>query len=203
MYAFLRGIIAEKNQHSCVLECGGVGYEVICTQGALANLGAPGEVGFVHTLLHVREDEMSLFGFQSVEEKRMYTRLVSVSGIGPKLAITVLRNLSVHDLALALTAKDDKRLASVPGIGKKTAQRMILELNEQAANEFAGAGLSSVTQPSTAAPSLLHEAAEVLVSLGFTPSEAVSAAQQCAAGHERVEDIVKAVLTAMDAARRG
>ena len=190
MYAFIRGKIAEKGVDYCVLDCGGVGYHIACTRSALAGLGGRGEEGFVHTLLLVREDDLSLLGFASAEERRMYKKLVSVSGIGPKLAMTVLCGLTAADLAVALATRDDKRLSSVPGVGKKTAQRMILELNEAAAKEMA-AGSRAMPSAAVAAGGPAAEAAEVLVSLGFSPSEAFAAAGQI---DGTVEEIVRTAL---------
>jgi len=158
-----------------------------------------GEPGFVLTLLHVSETNLQLLGFATTEERRMYQRLISVSGVGAKVAMAALAHLSAQDIALALATRDEKRLSSVPGIGRKTAQRMILELTEQVAKEMTGA---AVLPLNVGAPNAVQEAAEVLTSLGYLPSEAVTLASSHA-GAGACEEIVRAALTAMDKAKTG
>nr|MDD6335464.1 Holliday junction branch migration protein RuvA [bacterium] len=203
MYAFIRGIVAEKGLDFCVIEAGGVGYLITATRGALARLGAVGSQATVYTVLSHREDDMQLLGFQSAEEKRMYQRLITVSGVGPKLAMAILSGLPTQELALALATGDEKRLSGVPGVGKKTAQRLILELNEQVARQMAAApaGASGAVGDAPAG-SAVQEAVATLIALGFTPSEAAQAAAKHASAGKSVEEIIKAVLSAMDAARR-
>lgn len=197
MYAFLRGKLAEKDAERAVVDVGGVGYDIVCSRGALSRMGNLGDDVTVYTCLIVREDEMSLYGFQSPEEKRMFLRLTSVSGVGPKMGLAILSGLGVSDLALALATGDEKRLSSISGVGKKTAQRLILELNEKVA--------AALSQTDTAIPVLsthgpVQEAVAALVALGYSPSEAASAA--AANPGSSVEEIIKRVLSSMDAARR-
>ncbi|HEV2961428.1 MAG TPA: Holliday junction branch migration protein RuvA [Candidatus Angelobacter sp.] len=134
MIAHLRGKLISKHPNQAVVEAGGVGYEVnitIPTFSGLPNLGA--EVGlFVHT--HVREDALALFGFLRPEEKKLFEKLISVSGIGPKLAITILSGMAADAMVAAIKGNNLAALTRIPGIGKKTAERMVLELRDKLAS---------------------------------------------------------------------
>ena len=131
MIGHLRGVLFEKQPNQVIVEAAGVGYEVqipISTYTALADAGA--EVTLrIHT--HVREDALLLFGFATAEEKAVFEKLISVSGIGPKLAITVLSGLPTPDLISAIRGSDVQKLVRIPGVGKKTAERMVLELKDK------------------------------------------------------------------------
>jgi Holliday junction DNA helicase RuvA len=139
MIGYLRGTILEKHPNQVVIEAAGVGYDVqipISTFTALPDQGATAALR-IHT--HVREDALLLFGFATVEEKSVFERLISVSGIGPKLAITVLSGLPTAELVTAIRSSDLPRLVRIPGIGKKTAERIVLELKDKLAGvEVAG-----------------------------------------------------------------
>ncbi len=133
MIGHLRGTIFEKNPNEVIVEAAGVGYEVvipISTYTVLPDKGAPVSLR-IYT--HVREDALTLFGFATAEEKAVFERLISVSGIGPKLAVTVLSGLATSDLITAIRTGDVPRLVRIPGVGKKTAERMVLELKDKLA----------------------------------------------------------------------
>lgn len=133
MIGHLRGTILEKHPNQVIVESAGVGYDVqipISTYTALADAGATAALR-IHT--HVREDALLLFGFATAEEKALFERLISVSGIGPKLAITVLSGLPTADLISAIRSADVAHLVRIPGVGKKTAERMVLELKDKLA----------------------------------------------------------------------
>jgi len=133
MIGHLRGTVFEKNPNEIIVEAAGVGYEVvipISTYTVLPDKGAPVSLR-IYT--HVREDALTLFGFATAEEKAVFERLISVSGIGPKLAVTVLSGLATADLIAAIRSGDVPRLVRIPGVGKKTAERMILELKDKMA----------------------------------------------------------------------
>lgn len=129
--AHLRGRLFAKHPNQAVVECGGVGYDVMISIPTFTNLPAEGsEVSlFVHT--HVREDAIALFGFADTQEKLLFERLLSVSGIGPKMAITILSGMKTDELIGAIRGNDIARLTRIPGIGKKTAERMALELKDK------------------------------------------------------------------------
>ena len=143
MIAFLTGTVAAKGASHCLLQVGGVGLRLAMSTGSLAALPAVGDEVTVHTHLHVREDELSLFGFESEAEKESFEPLITVSGVGPKVALATLSALSPDALALAIASEDVATISSVPGIGKKTAQRIILDLKDKlGAGEYAAAGAS-------------------------------------------------------------
>ena len=138
MIGHLRGTVFEKHPNQVIVEAAGVGYDVqipISTYTALPDAGGMIAL-YIHT--HVREDAISLFGFATPEEKSLFERLISVSGIGPKLAVTVLSGLPTTELAPAIRTGDLARLVRIPGVGKKTAERMILELRDKMAAVEAG-----------------------------------------------------------------
>jgi holliday junction DNA helicase RuvA len=144
MIGHLRGTVFEKNPNEVIVEAAGVGYEVVIpvsTYTVLPDKGAPVSLR-IYT--HVREDALTLFGFATTEEKALFERLISVSGIGPKLAVTVLSGLATADLIAAIRAGDVARLVRIPGVGKKTAERMILELKDKLATVEAVQGDGAV-----------------------------------------------------------
>ncbi|MGH9509853.1 MAG: Holliday junction branch migration protein RuvA [Terriglobales bacterium] len=131
MIAHLRGRLLAKHPNQAVVEAGGVGYDLTISVPTFSELPALGsEVAlFVHT--HVREDALALYGFLRPAEKKLFERLIGVSGIGPKLAITILSGMAAEDMVAALRTGDAARLTRIPGIGKKTAERMVLELRDK------------------------------------------------------------------------
>jgi Holliday junction DNA helicase RuvA len=133
MIAYLKGKILEKTAEGIILDVNGVGYELAMPTGALSKLLAKGEEASLYTYLHVREDVMQLFGFLSAADKEMFEKLLSVTKIGPKVAISLLSAFSVTALKKAILLEDVDLLAAIPGIGKKTAQRLVLELKEKLA----------------------------------------------------------------------
>lgn len=177
MIAHLSGRVASKTQGSCVIEVGGIGLRLNMSTGALSHLPAEGDEVTVYTHLYVREDEMSLFGFESVEERGLFEKLITVSGIGPKVAIAALSALSADDLAGAIAREDDTLIATIPGIGKKTAQRMIIELKDKI-------GAGELSSRSAGRGSASGEAADALASMGFSSAEVAAALK----GYEGGED---------------
>jgi Holliday junction DNA helicase RuvA len=131
MIAHLRGTVLEKHPNQVIVDVGGVGYDVIIPVSAFSSLPEKGSVVqlFIHT--HVREDLLALYGFASARDKALFERLITVSGIGPKLAITALSGLSSEDLATAIRSGSLEQLVRIPGVGKKTAERMVLELRDK------------------------------------------------------------------------
>src|SRR5258708_38355414 len=131
MISHLRGTLLEKHPNRVVVDTHGVGYEVIIPVSAFSSLPELGGEVRLHIYTHVREDALALFGFVSPADKVVFEKLISVSGIGPKLAITVLSGLAAEDLAAAIRAGSIEQLVRIPGVGKKTAERMILELRDK------------------------------------------------------------------------
>ncbi|MBO5285951.1 MAG: Holliday junction branch migration protein RuvA [Clostridia bacterium] len=130
MIGFLQGKVLHASEGEVLLRVGDTGYEVLCSNSAYVKLVNNGE-GAIYTYMAVREDGVYLYGFSSMEEKNMFLKLISVSGVGPKMGITVLSNMALSDLAVSIATSDVKTLSKVKGLGKKTAERIILELREK------------------------------------------------------------------------
>ena len=160
MIAHLRGKLIAKHPNQAIVETGGVGYDVTISVPTFSELPAAGrEVAlFIHT--HVREDAIALFGFLRAEEKQLFEKLISVSGIGPKLAITILSGMPTPDMVSAIRGNDVARLTRIPGIGKKTAERMVLELRDK----LEGFGAAPTAPAATPAE---EDVLSALVNLGY------------------------------------
>ena len=166
MIAFLNGVLAGKTPDTAFIDVGGVGYAVGMAAGSLAKLPEVGERVRIHTHLYVREDAVQLYGFLSLEEKELFLRLNNVGGIGPKVALSALSVFSPSQLIAAITSQDVAAVSRIPGVGKKTASRIILELKGSLEHDL-------FTAPSTAAPGAsVQGATEALLSMGFTSAEA-------------------------------
>ncbi|MDR1013771.1 MAG: Holliday junction branch migration protein RuvA [Coriobacteriales bacterium] len=166
MIAFLRGRVFGLDPHGAVIDVGGIGYRVLLSTQSLAALGERGGEVTVLTTMTVREDSVTLYGFMTEREQQVFERLVTVSGVGPKVALSALSTFSADELQQAIAAEDVARVSSIPGIGKKTAQRIILELR----------GTLDLRGPAatdgTAIPAAATQAAEALLGMGFTAAEA-------------------------------
>ena len=174
MYAHIEGIVSEKEHDSIVLDANGVGYLLNVSGATLSMAPAVGERMKLYCVLNVRDDAMELCGFYSREEKKMYERLRSVSGVGSKTALQILSALSVRDLSIALVSGDAAALTRVPGIGKKTAQRLVLELKDKVDDDQLTSQAASISpKVTTGGPEA--EAIAALVSLGYSNSEAAKA----------------------------
>ncbi len=172
MFAHISGIVAEKNVDSIVIDAGGIGFLLNVSAATLSSVPAVGEKFKLYTVFNVREDAMELCGFATREEKRMYERLRTVGGVGSKLALQALSTLSVRDLSLALVTGDAGALCRVPGIGKKLAQRLVLELKDKV-DDSQLASSSAAVQPKSSG--MESEAIAALLALGFSAAEASKA----------------------------
>ncbi len=174
MYNYIKGKITDLNENTLVVEANGVGYEFTVSASTASELSMKdGEVK-VYCYLNVREDEMSLFGFSSSQEKEMFLKLKKVDGVGPKSAITILSGLRVEQLASAVVRGDIKLISSVKGVGKKTAERIVLELKDKVDKEIAESGeeLPAIASGKIA---VNEEAVMALMTLGFTRAESETA----------------------------
>lgn len=198
MYAFISGRVAEKGSGELILETGGVGYALQCSMTTLAQAPATGETMRCYTYLSVREDALELFGFATKEEKAMFLRLVSVSGIGPRTALGVLGSMPLKDLSLAILTGDLNALSRAPGVGKKTAQRIALELKDQITQEaMAGLPPEQVSGSAPVRDDALAEAMQALQSLGYTPVEATRALQAVRGKADKADELIKLALRSM------
>lgn len=197
MYAFIRGKLEHKGTDHAVIDAGGVGYEIFVSPRTLSALPAAGEEAKVYTYLHVREDAMQLYGFGGREEKAMFIKLLGVSGVGPRLAMAILSGLTVAELAIALVTKDARAISRVNGVGKKTAERLILELRESVGQEELAGGGAPQGAGAAAAAGPGQEAVQALMALGYSSVEATRAVG--AAGDVGgVEEIIMRALKALD-----
>ncbi len=183
------------------MECRNIGYRIFMPGSVLERMGRTGEERIIHTYLNIREDAMQLYGFLTKNDLSVFRLLLGVSGIGPKAAMGILSYFSWEDLSFAVLSDDAAAIAKAPGIGKKTAQKVILELKDKLRLEdafeqkFSEGGASD--QP-TGEPEAAQEAVEALVALGYGRTEALKAVRQVSAGGDMdVEDLLRAALKQM------
>ena len=194
MYDYIKGKITEIYESSVVVETNGVGYELNVSSSAISEFSQnTGEVK-VYCKLCVREDDMSLFGFYSKTERKMFLQLIEISGVGPKLALAVLSGMSVENLVASIVRGDVKVLSKIKGVGKKTAERIILELRDkvQASDTSVDAILSPVTV--STGVSANDEAVTALMTLGYTRAEATDAVIRVQKDGMTLEQIILSAL---------
>lgn len=199
MIAHLRGQILYKIPNYVVIDCGGVGYELAISVATYTELREVGAEAILHVHTHVREDALQLFGFHDVTEKRLFEKLLTISGIGPKLAITVLSGISAERLVGAIRGGDHATLTKIPGIGKKTAERVLLELKDKL-DDMAGFTAEGVL----VRPSLGGTAEDVLsalVNLGYPRPVAQKAVESAAKDAAVAGDFERLFRAAMSAVR--
>ncbi len=183
MIAQLTGTLLEKEPTGLIVETGGVGYLVAVPVSTLAALPKTGAEVTLYTHQYVREDVLALYGFAAKAERRLFMQLLGVSGIGPKVALAILSLASPDDIRAAISAGDAGFLASVPGIGKKTAERVVIDLQDK---------MEMVT--SEGAPRGQEEAVEALAALGYSTAQARKAVHAVAGGADSTEAVIKAAL---------
>jgi Holliday junction DNA helicase RuvA len=170
MIAHLRGTLLAKHPNQAIVETHGVGYDVVISVPTFTEMPAPGAEVALHIHTHVREDALSLYGFLRLAEKQLFEKLLTVSGIGPKLAITILSGMPADEMIAAIRGGDLARLTRIPGIGKKTAERMVLELRDKLTVSAGAAEMSSVvTSP------VEEDVISALVNLGYQRAAAEKA----------------------------
>jgi Holliday junction DNA helicase RuvA len=162
MIAHLRGKLLEKHPNRAVVETAGVGYDVTLTVPTFSDLPIVGNEVSLHIYTHVREDQIALYGFLRPSEKLLFEKLISVSGIGPKLAITILSGMAADEMVNAIRGNDVARLTRIPGIGKKTAERMVLELRDKMPQQVAGDAA-----PAQVLSSVEEDVLSALMNLGY------------------------------------
>lgn len=194
MIARLTGRVAEKLPDRVVLDVNGVGYEVWAPGSTLSRVGPVGSALILHTVTHVREDVLQLYGFLTIDEKRLFESVTSVSGIGPKLGLAVLSALSPTEFRRAILERNLAALTGISGVGRKTAERMIVDLRDK---------LGDGAEPGpaeTGTPSVFQDAVTALVTLGYPRPSAVRAvreALEALGGDPPVEDVVRRALGQM------
>ena len=199
MIAFVRGTAVDMTENSVIVEAGGIGYEIYMTGTDLSQIHMGEEVK-IHTYFNVREDAMQLYGFRSKDDLQMFKLLLGVNGVGPKAAVGVLAGITADELRFAILSDDVKTLSKAPGIGKKTAQKLILELKDKMKledafelklaheQEKAVAGLGEISVGR-------QEAVEALVALGYSSTDALRAVRKVTdVAPDDVEGLLKAAL---------
>ena len=203
MISFIRGFIADTTETSIILEAGGIGYEIYMTGNSIEQASRTGGEIKIHTYFHVREDSMQIYGFLSRDDLEMFRLLLNVNGIGPKAALGVLAGLTADELRFAVLSDDIKTISKAPGIGKKTAQKLILELKDKLKLEDAFEKKLAHEQTATdLSGSALHdgrqEAVEALVALGYSNTDALRAVRKVTdVAPDDVEGLLKAALKQM------
>ncbi len=201
MIAFLQGILTAKLPDRIELDVNGVGYEVFVSQKTLQSVPAVGKSVLLKTYLHVREDTQQLFGFLKDSEKQTFLMALSVSGVGPKAAMNVLSTYAPETFFQAILQNDLAGLKSIPGIGQKTAQHLVLELKDKV-TKFAGAGVLSDEGVLGSESKVISDALQAMMTLGYSAAEsrrAVLSAAQTLGEKVTVEDILKTSLKSMSA----
>ena len=199
MIAYLKGRVLTITSETAIIEVGGVGYELYCSGGAFRKITV-GEIVELYTYLQVKEDGITLFGFSSPKEKELFLKVISVSGVGPKMGIAILTGLSADEFTQAIATADVKRLSAVKGLGKKTAEKIVLELHGKIS---AAEVMNASADPISAAIDLGvqsvsaqdEEAISALMGLGFTKNESANAVKRAKEqGASTTEEIIRKAL---------
>ncbi|MGN0961531.1 MAG: Holliday junction branch migration protein RuvA [Christensenellales bacterium] len=195
MFSFLYGIVEEKGNNIAIINCNGVGFELNVSETTIFELPEIGEYAKVYTYMAVREDAITLFGFASMEEKSAFLKLINVSGIGGKMAISILSAMPVADLIDAIVSENVRLLSSIKGLGKKTAERLVVELK----NSFDELQLNMLKPNSktTIITSAIEEAIDTLVAMGLTRMDATNVVKSVAEPNDTAEQLVKKSLKNM------
>ncbi|MGI6408677.1 MAG: Holliday junction branch migration protein RuvA [Thiopseudomonas sp.] len=197
MIGFLRGTLLDKQPPFITLDVNGVGYELEVPMTTLFQLPASGQSLELHTHLVVREDAQLLFGFYTRQDRQMFRELIRLKGVGPKLALALMSGMSAEELIACVHAEDIKQLTTVPGVGKRTAERLLVELKGKFKDWDVPAGLplrGGETETSRPAGSAEQDAVSALVSLGFKPAEASRAVRAVFAEDLGSEDLIRLAL---------
>jgi Holliday junction DNA helicase RuvA len=198
MIAFLRGRLLSKSPNQAIVECAGVGYDTAISVATFTSLPPEGAEARLHIYTHVREDQIALFGFAEPKEKRLFEKLLTISGIGPKLAITVLSGIDADRLVSAIRAADHATLTRIPGIGKKTAERVVLELKDKLDDMAVAPSAAAATHYGPAG----DDALSALVNLGYARPIAQRAVETAIAKEPAVANDFEALFRAAMASIR-
>ena len=193
MFAYIKGILEEKSTNYVVIEVGGIGYKIFMSNMSINDIGELGQIVKIHTHYYVREDNISLYGFLSREELKMFELLLSVSGVGAKSAITMLSNITPAGFACAIISNNVALLKKIPGIGPKTAQRIILELQDKLKKEQELTSSCEVDLPkaNVVNTETVDEAIQALQILGYNKKEIEKAFEKIANLDVSVEELIK------------
>ena len=191
MIAFVSGILEMKLNGYIVVDVGGVGYKVFMSESAIEVVGEVGEKVKVYTHHHVREDDISLYGFLTMEELNMFELLISVSGVGAKSALSILANVEPSTFALAVISNDTSKLVKIPGVGAKTAARIVLELKDKLKNQDAVTKKESVIKKNKIDEEELDEAISALQVLGYNRKDIEKVFEKIELDNLNLEEMIK------------
>jgi len=189
MFDYIRGEFVECLENTVVVDVNGIGYRMVISSKSAGSMPKRGDLITVYTHLYIREDVLDLYGFADIEERAMFLKLINISGVGPKAAISILSALSVVDFALAVIGGDSKAITQAQGIGAKLASRIILELKDKVDGDILSSGSVRVTSPA-----LENEAVEALVALGYTSQEASTAIVAASAENDATQEAIRKAL---------
>ncbi|HOO22863.1 MAG TPA: Holliday junction branch migration protein RuvA [Clostridia bacterium] len=197
MIGYIKGEVVELNGNTLVLENNSIGFEVTVSNSSIVRINQAGRFVKLFTYMHVREDEISLYGFFTREEKDMFLKLITISGVGPKAAISILSGIEIGQLVLAILSNDVKALSKVKGIGKKTAERIILELKESVDAETASLLNSEEIEPKEAEDKDVVDAISALKALGIPHQDAIKAVKSARSQTDKIEEIIAIALRSL------
>lgn len=198
MYSYIKGTLEEAAQDGITVECCGIGYKIYASASCID--GVPiGSAVKIYLHQTVREDDISLYGFADTQERAMFQRLLSVSGVGAKSALSMISGIGAHSIALAIVTGDVKTLTRAAGVGNKLAQRMILELRGSIDNDELASAPAAKKAGGAASEDMVQEAITAVMALGFTRAEAVSAIDAAGAAGS-VEELIRRALSGMSRA---
>ncbi|HOB64362.1 MAG: Holliday junction branch migration protein RuvA [Clostridiales bacterium] len=197
MLSYIKGILTGAEGSTVIIEAGGIGYEILATNSAIVNLPPIGKEAKLYVFLSVKEDGMSLYGFRSPEEKNMFSKLTTVSGVGPKLAMSILSGMDLSSLALCIITGDTRSISRIKGIGKKTAERIILELKEKVGEDSAGVAADAVEIPSGQDKDAM-DAITALRALGISMQEANNAVKAVRGRSSTIEELITNALRSLN-----
>jgi Holliday junction DNA helicase RuvA len=193
MYAFISGVVDRINGDSVDLDCHGIGFEIFTNPASMQAMSS-GKPAKLYVQLIVREDAHTLYGFLQAEDKQMFNRLLGVTGIGPKLALSVLSTMSASQVAISIVTSDEQALTCVPGLGKKMAQRLILELKSRLLSENIQIGVPAAIQ----GEDIIEDAIAILLAMGFSPQDSAAAVALVKAEGGNAETIAMSALRRLD-----
>ncbi len=198
MYSYISGKLVNVENNLVTVDNNGIGYEIACSINSILKLPPVGSSISLFTYLYVREDEMCLYGFTTREEKAMFLKLITISGIGPKASLGILSGMRPEALAVAIVTGDIKSIAKIKGVGKKTAERVVLELKEKLSSQETDVYTGEVSVSVTGLDNLSTEAITALKSLGCTQNEAVALVSAVRNECDTLEDLILHALRRMD-----
>ena len=193
MIGRLQGTILEKQPPIILIDVHGVGYELEASMSTFYHLPECGESIILHTHLVVREDAQLLYGFHTLSERQMFRNLIKISGVGPKLALTILSGMSAEDFSRCILESDSKALTRLPGVGKKTAERLVIELKDRLEKEDVFK-LPGVATPAERQANPVNDAVSALISLGYKAQQASQMIRGIDVEDKSTEDIIRAAL---------